>query len=87
MQLNESQKKQFLHWLKAKRKDSEICPVCHQKNWGLSDSVSELRNFAGGKLAVGGTIIPLLCAVCTNCGYTRLFNAITIGIVEPPRTE
>jgi hypothetical protein len=60
------------------------CAQCGVANWQVQDAVFELRQFSGGGLVVGGTIIPVVPVTCANCGNTVLINAIRAGVVEQP---
>ena len=46
------------------------CPVCGQSKW-QTDPAHRLREFTDP-----GMIMPVVPALCTNCGYTLLINAL-----------
>ncbi len=60
------------------------CPLCGTSDWQVQDSVFELRQFSGGGLQLGGSIIPLVPVICANCGNTVLVNALKAGVLDRP---
>ena len=58
----------------------EVCPVCGTNQWSIGDLV-EHRLFSGGGLKVGGPVFVYVPVSCNNCGNTRFFNAIQLGLV------
>lgn len=65
---------------KAYRK-GDPCQVCESP---LSEIQSTLANVPGGVSPIdleSGWIYPSVVTLCTNCGYTRYFNAIIMGLV------
>lgn len=57
------------------------CPVCGNMHLNLGHVVFEMRAFAFGKVDPGGPILPLATVECSGCGYTMLFNAVSLGLV------
>jgi transcription elongation factor Elf1 len=70
--------------IKIKRGRTELtCPVCGNTNFQLMDGytrrdLSEKPN----EVKVGGTIIPSVTAVCTNCGHILDFALGSLGLLE-----
>lgn len=87
MTLDEKQKEKVLKSLTQKWPEPRVCSVCHQQQWNVSDKVFEIREFHGGSLVVGGPVVPVIAATCTNCGNTLFFNAILLGVVRSERKE
>jgi len=87
MQLDDHQKQELMNILSAQWKEPRVCPVCKQQKWSIVDKIFELREFHGGNLVVGGSVLPIVVAICGNCGYTVFFNAISLGIVQPQKKE
>jgi predicted nucleic-acid-binding Zn-ribbon protein len=61
------------------------CLLCGgQMVWDLT--IFELREYNKGSLVIGGkdnTIVPLIIAICQNCGHVEFFNAIKLGLIDP----
>jgi hypothetical protein len=68
----------------AKKKQDMPCEVCSVDDWGYGNVLFELNQFQGGQFQIKGTEIkaPYLPLTCNNCGNTKLFNAITAGLVD-----
>ncbi len=74
----------FINHLKEKW-GGRPCPQCGVGNWGVSDTVYELREFNQGNFVIGGVpIMPVIPVTCNNCGNTILVNAMLSGAIEPP---
>ncbi|MBI1924437.1 hypothetical protein HYR99_09315 [Candidatus Poribacteria bacterium] len=86
MKLNKKQEDKIIQSLMATW-EQQKCPICHLQKWVISDTVYELREFAGGKWLTGAAVAPVVIAICTNCGNTLFFNAIHLGIIEPTEKE
>lgn len=87
MKLTEEQTQRFRRWLDERwgmpRKE---CTVCGMREWGINDSVFELREFFGPTTVLGhGKLFPVIPVTCSHCGNTVFFNAIPAGIVSPGR--
>jgi predicted nucleic-acid-binding Zn-ribbon protein len=82
-ELTEEQRLKIATWLSTKDK-SQKCPVCNEIAW-----VTESRFGCAPVYAVGtgmdfSYVHPFVVVVCTNCGYTRLFNAVIMGLLGSP---
>lgn len=82
MKLNEEKKKIILEklndiWPPKKR----ICPICDGTKFEISDSIFQLGQYFPHKL-VFAPVVPLLVITCVKCGYTILFNAITLQVIK-----
>ncbi len=72
----------LIEWLDEKwTRDDKNCPVCEHNSWSVQGAF-ELRGFHGGSLVAGGDLQPVVPVICTNCGYTMLFNGVLTGVVE-----
>ena len=58
------------------------CPVCSSNKLSLSNLV-EVRDYNEGNHCPGAAITPMVEVVCGVCGYVMLFNAISLGVVDP----
>lgn len=57
------------------------CPICHGSSFTIVDGY--LTNTLQDNLdsiQLGGTFLPSVALVCTNCGFTSLHNAKILGI-------
>jgi hypothetical protein len=59
------------------------CDMCRANTWQLNDSLSYMLAYQPGVTSLGGPIIPLAVLICTRCGQTTFFNAITLGLIDP----
>ena len=64
-----------LEWLNDKWIGKKICFICKENNWNLHSDITEIRNYYGGSMVLGGKVIPIIVLTCLNCGNTLLFNA------------
>lgn len=64
------------------------CPMCESASWSLEDGFVTLGlERVPGSLAYPETGLPSVALVCTQCGYTVLFNAVALGLGDLlPRT-
>lgn len=82
MKLNQDQQQKILKKLESFF--NTPCS-CSGKNWLLSDSIFELREFNQGALILGGessSVFPVIAVTCGSCGNTHFFNAILLGLIE-----
>lgn len=86
--MNEKEKSYFskeqqakaLTWINSKW-PVKTCEVCHANQWELSDFMVAAPRFEGG-IVIGGQIAPHLMVMCKNCGNTKFFNAVIMGLVK-----
>jgi hypothetical protein len=80
--LNESQRKFIKDRVTNVWKGKRECPICISRTtWAISPLV-EVREFNEGNHCPGAGITALTQVECQNCGYTVLFNAIALGVVD-----
>ena len=82
--LAQSEKDVIQEWLRA-RDAAKPCPVCGSLEWGIGDKLGILPLAFGNVLGGGG--YPCVVLLCQRCAYTRLHNAILMGIAPPKRKE
>ena len=73
--------------IKIKRSKTELtCPVCGNINFQLMNGYTR-RDLSEkpAEVKVGGTIIPSVTAICTNCGHILDFALGTLGLLETKR--
>jgi hypothetical protein len=64
---------------------SEACPICGNTQWLIADHLVTTTTL-GGAFQLGGQVYPLVMLI-SPCCYTRLFNAIMLGVhpsAKPP---
>jgi hypothetical protein len=73
-----------LAWLESRWPLPRECPIDRNTNWAIGD-VIEAPLYLGveGGLVFGAPRYLFVPVSCTTCGYTHLFNAIQIGVLEP----
>jgi hypothetical protein len=80
--LNESQQKLIRDSVNTVWKGKRECPICNPTTaWGIG-TIVEVRKFNEGNHCPGAAITPFIPVQCNNCGYTVLFNAIRLGVVD-----
>jgi hypothetical protein len=83
MTLTDSQRKFITNRISTVWNGNRQCPICISRTtWSISTPV-EVREFNEGNHCPGAAITPLIKVECNNCGYTILFNAIALGVVDP----
>lgn len=80
--MNDEQYQQAIRFLEDKAK-APSCPVCGHNHWEIPRVIISASQYTeGGGLVLGGISIPEFLTICTNCGYTRHFNAVLSGVVK-----
>lgn len=75
-------REQALKWLEDKwPEDRRECECCGSKDWTVAGHLVMAALFTG-EFTIGGSVYPHILVICTNCGNSKLFNAIVAGIVE-----
>ena len=72
---------QAIKWLNDKWKN-QICECCGGRDWTLNGHLTTPINFQQGAFHFGGMAYPSLGVVCKNCGNTKHFNAVAMGLVD-----
>lgn len=84
--LSKDEKERIKAWVEAKSKTAE-CPVCGNTNWIIGDHIVQPVTNGSGRVLLGGAAYPQVMLVSTECGYTRYFNAILMGLVAMDSKE
>lgn len=74
-----------LQWITQKAPELQ-CECCHTRQWLMSEELTTPVIFAGG-FNIGGTAYPHLQITCTNCGNTKFFSAVVMGLLPPKKPE
>lgn len=81
MNLNKRQEKLIQDRLKSVWKGKRECYICTNTQWCMG-SINETKEYNEGNHCPGAGITPLVQIHCATCGYTLLFNAIALGVVD-----
>jgi hypothetical protein len=83
MNLNESQNRLIIRRINEVWTGNRPCPICSKSTrWDIS-GIHQVQQYNEGNHCPGAAIAPLILVSCRNCGNTILFNAISLGIVDP----
>lgn len=87
--LTPEDQKKVSDWLREKWKTPANCPICGSTNWTIGDHLIQPLTFFGGGVSIGGITYPQVMVISNDCGYTRLFNAVMLGLLPqaPPTGE
>jgi predicted nucleic-acid-binding Zn-ribbon protein len=82
MKLGDEKKKKILKNLEDKwPPQRRVCPICNNNKFEMPGNIFQISQYFPTKLIVG-PIVPLIVVTCTNCGYTLLFNALTLQAIK-----
>lgn len=87
--LSPEMRKKAIDWLEARwNKNNRNCDFCGSNSWVLSqDIVTNLLINADGNISLGGQTYPQIMLICKNCGNTKYFNAVIMGLMEEKKAE
>jgi predicted nucleic-acid-binding Zn-ribbon protein len=79
--LSDEEADRCINWVneKASAKD-DACSVCGSPDNYIDDRMLRVQSTPDASGLV--LSVPLVFSTCRNCGYTRFFNAGTIGLVS-----
>lgn len=79
---DEEKQRIALKWFKEKwPEDRHNCEICNTNSWSLAEDVVVAMPLNDKKIVLGGRSYPQIMLVCKNCGNTKYFNAVTMGII------
>lgn len=85
---DEAKKQVAIDWFTKKWPlQNRACEVCSSSNWSLSEDLVTPVALSAGSLMLGGRSYPQLMLICKNCGNTKYFNAVIMGIVSGEKDE
>lgn len=67
-------------WLNDKLQNKK-CECCGDNTWHVADFLVAPPRFESGTI-LGGKVMPQVAIICNNCGNTKYFNAIKMGIID-----
>lgn len=57
------------------------CPMCHGGPFTIADGyLANILQDNVNSIQLGGSFLPSVALVCTNCGFTSLHNLKVLGI-------
>ena len=83
MKLNDSQRKLILEKVMSVWKGKRNCPICIESTVWWIGNIVEVREYNEGNRCSGAAITPLVQVQCDKCSHVVLFNAISLGVVDP----
>ena len=83
MNLNESQNRLITQRIKKVWPGDRPCPICSKSTYWDISGIHQIQQYNEGNYCPGAPVSPLVSVVCRACGYTILFNAIALRIVDP----
>jgi predicted nucleic-acid-binding Zn-ribbon protein len=80
---DDEKQKKAMDWFDQKwSKDNRKCEICSSQNWSLSQDVVMPITYSNKGLELGGRSYPQVMLTCKNCGNTKYFNTVVMGIIE-----
>ena len=84
---NEEKKNKVLAWLDEKwPKERRCCEICGSESWTLAQDITVPLVFEGS-IKFGGATYPQISVICNNCGNTKNFNAVMMGVLQGKNKE
>ena len=76
------QQQRAIDWIArfSPRGQKLACPLCQTDDWAVTQTVF-LHTLAHPDVETTHSLYPVFQLICTTCGYTMLFNAITAGTI------
>lgn len=69
-------------WIDEHWKGQRKCPICENSRWSIGEVVGEVQQMHVNRRLLGESLYPLVVVTCAVCGYTLMFNAVVIGLLE-----
>lgn len=79
MELNQDIKNNLMNRVNQVWTNSKVCPICGQQKWSMSDRVFSMHEFHV-KPGEQSQMVPFIILICSSCGYSMFFNAISLGL-------
>jgi hypothetical protein len=79
------QQKTMLRLLNLKwPQHQRVCGGCgkHAGNWEVIDTVQWMPFTGRNEIVVGGPCVPMIAICCSDCGWTNLWSAIRLGLIQ-----
>lgn len=79
--LLKSEKDDFINKLNEIWPRPQECEICGKDVWEIGSYLTTpLPVSKSDDVIIGGNIHPLLQVICMNCGNTKFFNALVLGV-------
>jgi hypothetical protein len=79
---DKEKQQEALKILNSKWVKDKDCEICGKSNWTIAEDLVMPMPFTGGGLVIGGPSYPQLQVICGNCGNTKYFNAVILGVAR-----
>lgn len=79
--LTQEEREKLLDFFHTRWSGGHDCPICKANDWNLAEYIIHSWIYRPDGLHTGGPAYPLVHFLCSNCGYTVLFNAVILGIL------
>lgn len=75
-------KQEKLRNILISKSKNNLCEFCNENNWTISTELVRPLIYHGKTFnnALMGGLYPKAMIICTNCGNTKFFNAVVLGI-------
>ena len=80
MPFTDEQKTRIENWF-ANPKHNHVCPVCGASNWDMLEAPVAWLQAHDMQLSSENPVLSVLL-VCKGCGFTLIFNAKIMGIID-----
>jgi hypothetical protein len=86
---DDDKKEKAIDWIQDKWPEGKrTCECCSASSWTVADDlICPLNIIREGIPSFGAHLYPSVLLVCNNCGNSKLFNAVKMGIVSPNTTD
>ncbi len=73
-----------LEWIEENWVGKKSCPICENTGWFMGEVMAEMRQISRAVrlMPTSGPSYPMMVLSCENCGYTLLFNAMVLGVMD-----
>lgn len=80
--LSAEERKTTTDWINARWKVRTPCPICGVHDWKLGEFLVTTPIYSSEPFAPNVPAFPHVSVGCGNCGYTLLFSAVTVGLLN-----
>lgn len=79
-----AQVEKALRWIEDNWVGQKECAICGNTGWFMGEAVGEMKQMSSRSKWIpgNGPSYPMIVLSCENCGYTLLFNAIVLGVMD-----
>ncbi len=84
--LSELQQK-AIEWLQKKTNNKMGCETCGSSHWSVQDHIVTPIVLQNNSIQLGGVSYPQAMVICNNCGNTKYYNAVMMGLVQGTKQD